>query len=83
MDEELVKHIKRSKYRVSALKAIGHDVKMPKEIAEDSCIRLNHISVVLMELKDCGLVECITPQLRKGRLYRLSDKGLEMLDIVK
>ena len=38
-------------------------------------IRTNHISKVLGELKAHELVECINPEVRKGRLYRLTDNG--------
>lgn len=41
----------------------------------DSEIRKNHISKVLRELKAHELVEYINPGVRKGRLYRLTDKG--------
>lgn len=82
MDEDLIKYIRRSRYRVRALKAIGEGVKIPKEIAEDSGILQNHISNVLRELKDKDLVECLNPDARKGRLYRLSDEGLDILDKV-
>lgn len=80
MDEDLIKYVNRSKYRVRALKAIGEDVKIPKEIAEDSGILQNHISNVLRELKERDMVECINPNVRKGRLYRLSEEGLNILD---
>ena len=83
MDEKTIKYVNRSKYRVNTLQAIGDGVKMPKEIARDSGILQNHISNVLRELKDKDLVECLNPDVRKGRLYRLSDDGLEMLDKIK
>jgi len=83
MDETTIKYVNRSKYRVRTLKAIGDGVKMPKEIAEDSGILQNHISNVLRELKDKDLVECLNPNARKGRLYRLSDDGKDMLDKIK
>ena len=83
MDEKSIKYVNRSKYRVNTLQAIGDGVKMPKEIAKDSGILQNHISNVLRELKDKDLVECLNPDVRKGRLYRLSDDGLEMLDKIK
>nr|WP_304103787.1 hypothetical protein [Methanobrevibacter ruminantium] len=35
-------------------------------------------SKVLAELKAYELVECINPEVRKGRLYRLTDKGEEV-----
>lgn len=83
MDEDVIKYVNRSKYRARTLKAIGDDVKMPKEIAEDSGILQNHISNVLRQLKDKDLVECLNPNARKGRLYRLSDDGLDVLDKIK
>jgi DNA-binding PadR family transcriptional regulator len=38
-----------------------------------------YISKVLAELKAHELVECINPEVRKGRLYRLTDKGDELV----
>ena len=57
------------------MKALDGDVKIPSAIARDSGIRTNHISKVLSELKAHELVECINPEVRKGRLYRLTEKG--------
>ncbi len=83
MDDEIINYINRSSYRARVFKAIGEDVKMPKEIAKDSGILQNHISNVLRELKNQNVVECLNPNVRKGRLYRLSDDGLEILDKIK
>lgn len=79
MDNKL-KYVNRSSYRVKVLKSLKNDVKMPTQIAEDSGILPNHISNVLRQLKEKEIVECINPEVRKGRLYRLSDEGLDMLD---
>lgn len=57
------------------MKSLDGNVKIPSVIARDSGIRTNHISKVLSELKAHELVECINPEVRKGRLYRLTDKG--------
>ena len=81
--EDKVKYVNNSLYRVKVLKSIGNGVKMPKEMAEESGILTNHISNVLRQLKDKGMVECINPEARKGRLYRLSDEGLEVLENLK
>ena len=83
MDEDVLRYVKKSTYRFRTLKAIGDGVKMPKEIAEDSGILQNHISNVLRQLKEKNLVVCLNPNVRKGRLYRLSDDGLEILDKLK
>lgn len=78
-DDKLVEYVNKSSYRLRVLKSLGNDAKMPKEIANDSGILPNHISNVLRQLKDKEIVECINPEVRKGRLYRLSDNGLDVL----
>lgn len=61
------------------MKDLKDDVKIPSQIAKDSEIRPNHISKVLSELKSHELVECINEEVRKGRLYRLTPKGDEIV----
>ena len=75
-----ISYVKISSYRTRVMKSLEDDVKIPTVIAKDSEIRSNHISKVLSELKAHELVECINPEARKGRLYRLTDRGK---DIVK
>jgi predicted transcriptional regulator len=73
-----ISYVQISKYREKVMKSLDGDVKIPTAIANDSVIRTNHISKVLSELKAHELVECINPEVRKGRLYRLTDKGEEV-----
>ena len=70
-----ISYVQISTYRTKAMKALEDDVKIPSIIARDSGIRTNHISKVLAELKAHELVECINPEVRKGRLYRHTEKG--------
>ena len=70
-----ISYVQISQYRTKVMKALDGEVKIPTNIARDSGIRTNHISKVLGELKAHKLVECINPEVRKGRLYRLTDKG--------
>lgn len=77
------RYVEKSSYRVNVLKAIGGDVKIPTEIAEDSGVLRNHLSNVLRELREKDLVECVNPEVRKGRLYRLTEEGLDILDEIK
>ena len=81
LSDEMLKemsYVKISKYREKVMKTLEGEVKIPTTIAKDSGIRTNHISKVLSELKAHELVECINPEARKGRLYRLTDKGEEI-----
>lgn len=82
MDDK-VRYVKRSSYRTNVLKAIGEGVKIPTEIAEDSGILRNHVSNVLRDLKENELVECLNPNSKKGRLYRLTDEGSDVLKDLK
>ena len=82
LSDEMLKemsYVEISKYRTKVMKALEDDVKIPSQIAKDSEIRQNHISKVLSELKAHELVECLNPEVRKGRLYRLTDKGNELV----
>lgn len=61
------------------MKSLDDEVKIPSQIAKDSDILQNHISAVLKQLKEHELVECINPEVKKGRLYRLTSKGDEIV----
>ena len=83
LSDEMLKeisYIKISKYRTKVMKSLDEgEVLIPTQIAKNSDIRPNHISKVLAELKAHELVECINPEVRKGRLYRLTPKGDELV----
>ena len=86
LSDEMLKemsYVKISQYRTKVMKSLDGEVKIPTVIAKDSEIRPNHISKVLAELKAHELVECINPEVRKGRLYRLTDKGDEIVKNLK
>ncbi len=83
MDDERLKkfaYVNISSYRVKTMKALKDDVKTPTNIAKEAGILPNHISKVLRELKETGIAECINEEARKGRLYRLTDIGEEIVD---
>ena len=86
MNEKLLiakAYVEISGYRYKTMKAIGIGFKIPSQIAHDCDIRTNHISKVLSELKEHGLAECINEKRRKGRLYRLTPFGKEVLEVLK
>ena len=78
--EDKVRYVNKSTYRVKVLKSLSAHAKMPREISVDCDILPNHISNVLRQLKEKEIVECINPEVKKGRLYRLSDEGLNILN---
>ena len=58
-------------------------MKIPSEISSETKIRLNHVSKLLSELKEKNIVECLNENDKKGRLYHLTDYGLELYDYIK
>lgn len=83
MDDDTLKtfaYVNISSYRAKAVKALKDESKTPTNIAKDSGIRINHISKVLKELKDCNVAECINEEDRKNRIYRLTSTGEEIVD---
>ena len=74
-----ISYVQISTYRTKVMKSLEDEVKIPSVIAKDSDIMQNHISAVLKQLKEHELVECINPEVKKGRLYRLTDKGEELV----
>ena len=78
-----ISYINISSYRAKTVKSLQGDVKIPTKIAKDTGILPNHMSKVLKELKDAGIAECINPEVRKGRLYRLTGTRETIADNLK
>lgn len=76
--KDKIRYVNKSTYRLKVVKSLNTEAKMPREISADCDILPNHISNVLKQLRENELVECINPEVKKGRLYRLSDEGLEV-----
>lgn len=80
-DELLIEksYVEISTYRTKVMKSLDGEVKIPSQIAKDTDIIQNHMSATLKQLREHELVECINPEVRKGRLYRLTEKGEEIV----
>ena len=72
-------YVTSSTYRIKVMKSLDGKTKIPSQIAKDSDIIQNHISATLRQLKEHNLIECINPDVKKGRLYRLTDRGEELV----
>lgn len=76
-------YVTSSTYRIKVMKSLDGKTKIPSQIAKDSGIIQNHISATLRQLKEHNLIECINPEVKKGRLYRLTDKGEEIVNKIE
>jgi DNA-binding MarR family transcriptional regulator len=84
MDDEELGWVKASSYRQTILRKLHGGRKLtPKEIKDGTEYYLSHVSNTLSDLEERGLVECLTPDLRKGRLYTLTEKGEEIVRAIE
>ena len=76
-------YVMASSYRLRVIKYIGTGVKIPSDIAKKIGVRTNHISNVLSDLKENGLVICLNENAHKVRLYKNTELSLEILRYLK
>ena len=65
-----------SKYRTLIMRSLYTGPKTPKQISTEMGIPMSCTSRALRELMRQALVVCETPEYVKGRIYRLTDKGM-------
>lgn len=65
-----------SRYRESVMLSLAPRPQLPKQLSNETGLRLVHVSRALRELRDRGLVECLTPDTKaRGRLYGITENG--------
>lgn len=82
-DWDLIGFIIGSKYRRNVLFSLKENPKTPKQLSQMNDISINHISNILSELNAKGLVECKNPDMKKGRLYSITEKGKELASVLE
>ena len=80
---EILGYVVASEYRTNIIKSIGTEMKIPSAIANEIGLRTNHVSNVLIDLKEENLVLCLNENARKGRLYKNTELGLKILELIK
>jgi DNA-binding MarR family transcriptional regulator len=79
---DLVSFVGRGQARRHVLKALVKP-NSPTELAKQLDIDRSTISRVVIELAEKGLVECLTPDERMGRYYRITDTGKKVVAIIE
>lgn len=59
------------------------EARTPTEIASRTQVQRSTISRTILELQKEGLVRCITPLEKMGRLYRLTSSGKKIYELLK
>lgn len=60
------------------MQSLAEDPKTPKQVATETNLYLSHVSKTLSELMSSGTAVCLTPELRRGRIYELTKDGKEI-----
>ena len=74
---KLLSFVLRSKQRQQIL-AVLKQPRTPTQIASKTKLATSHVSRALKEFMGKGLVECMTPNERAGKIYRRTKKGNEI-----
>jgi len=77
-----VSYIISSEYRKKVLSVLENP-KIPSKISKELNINIAHISRALSELESRKLVECLTPDSNKGKLYVITRHGKEVINKTK
>ena len=83
IDWILISKVERSKYRKRILIELERKPLMPSVIAKELKLSRPNVSNTLKELVQLGLVKCLTPDERMGRLYSLTAQGREVIKQIK
>lgn len=80
---EKIAFVIASTHRKNIILFLDDSLYTPKQIGDAINVRTNHISNLLAQLRKKDLVYCATPQIRKGKLYALTDDGKQVLEYIK
>lgn len=80
----IVGYLEVSTARKKTIKTIGtEEYKLPSNICKETNLTSSQVSNALRDLKGKGLVICLNESVSKGRLYKCTDLGLEILKKLK
>ena len=76
---ELVSFVKASEMRFNILLSLYEKVHTPTELKQKFEVPISRISSILKELSEEGLVENLTPDRRKSKIFSITKKGKNVL----
>ena len=73
-----VSFIIRAKNRKAVFKSLM-EPKTPSQLSKELGINLGFVSNILIELQERKLVECLSPNEKRHRFYKVTKKGKNLL----
>ncbi len=77
---DLISFVVSGSLRLKVLIALSKNVLTPSQLKELTGAQISRISSTLRELRDKNMVECLTPEKRKGRLYTITPLGKQVIE---
>ena len=74
IDWELYSWVMRGNQRRKIMKSLNKP-KLPTELKSEANMSLTNVSKILKSFENKGLVKCITPHLKTGKIYELTERG--------
>jgi len=71
-----------SRYRKIIVKHLSKHPRTPSQLAKECGLPLTRISNTLTELATKEIVTCLTPNQRKGRVYKLTEQGKKIAQVI-
>lgn len=80
MDWDIVGFVKASNIRIEILKKLNERPMSPKDLKSKLSIHFPQVSLVLKEMRNRGLVKCLTTERSKGKIYGITELGTQVLE---
>ncbi|MDT3435756.1 winged helix-turn-helix domain-containing protein [Haloarcula sp. 1CSR25-25] len=79
-----VSYVISSRYRVETLRRLAEGPATPSLIADDREMSIAHVSRALQELRESELVDLLVSEDRKkGRVYDITEKGVDIWETIE
>jgi predicted transcriptional regulator len=76
---ELISFVSSSDPRFKVLVHLTKQASTPTNMANEFAIPISRVSTAIKELTEKGLVECLTPDRRKGKIYKATQRGEDVV----
>ena len=75
LDVEDLSWIKAGRRRIQTIEYIANGHKTPRDVARATGMSTTHASKIVKAMEGRGIVECLNPDAKRGKIYRLTRKG--------
>lgn len=77
-----ISFVVRAKNRNTVFKSLM-EPKTPTQLSKELGMNLGFVSNILIELKERKLIECLSPNEKRHRFYRITKKGKDLLKKIR